>query len=65
MLKGRESLCCAETPQIRTRAGDSHCIIDHEGFAAVCLNRHVIEAAIYQFVDEEQRGYIDDTPACE
>ena len=35
------------------------------GFEAMRLNLHVVEAGIYRCVDEEQGGYIYDTPACE
>ena len=55
MPTDRESICCREVLKVSLKAG----ITDHEGFSAICLNPHVIESAIYQYIDEE-RGYIDD-----
>lgn len=39
---------------------DAHlqCITDHEGFIGNCLNRHVIEVSLYEFVERD--GPIDD-----
>ena len=65
MTKGRESVCCQETATIRERAGHLNCITLHEGFVAVCLNRYVIETVVYQYIDEEEGGYIDDRPTFE
>eukprot|EP00112_Aurelia_sp_Birch-Aquarium-sp1_P019434 Seg4802.3 transcript_id=Seg4802.3/GoldUCD/mRNA.D3Y31 product="hypothetical protein" pseudo=true protein_id=Seg4802.3/GoldUCD/D3Y31 len=65
MTRGRESVCCQETAVIREQASHLNCISLHEGFFAVCLNRHVIETVIYQYIDEEERGYIDDRPPFE
>ena len=65
MPAGRESLCCQEVLRIRSKAqtDNQNCITDHEGFPAVCLNRHVVEAAIYQYIEEEH--YVDDHPTFE
>ena len=65
MTKGRESVCCKEVNKANEKAGNLVCITDHDGFKSLCLNHHVFESAIYQYVDEEEVGYVDDTPAFE
>lgn len=65
METGRESLCCKEIDKVSQRSGDLDCITEHDGFSSLCLNPHVLEAAIYQYVNEDQGGYVDDTPAFE
>lgn len=35
-----------------------NCITEHEGFVGNCLNRHVIEVSMYEYVERE--GPVDD-----
>ncbi|XP_065062658.1 P2X purinoceptor 7-like [Rhopilema esculentum] len=64
MRKGRESVCCLEIVEVKKRTGRLTCITDHDGFKSLCLDHHVVEDAIYQYVGEVG-GYVDDTPAFE
>ena len=63
MRTERES--CCEVPMIENKAQTENidCITEHEGFAAVCLNRHVVESSIYQCTEEQH--YVDDHPTFE
>ena len=65
MRTGTESLCCCEVPMIENKAQTENvdCIIEHEGFSAVCLNRHVVESSVYQY--NEEQHYVDDYPTFE
>ena len=65
MRTGRESLCCCEVPMIenKTQTENIYCIKEHEGFSAVCLNRHVVKSSIYQYIGEQH--YVDDHPVFE
>ena len=51
-----ECVCCCDVPEIRAKveAFDSTllCIIEHPGFAAVCLNEWSIQAAYYHHKQE-------------
>ena len=55
-----ECLCCHEIGPVSEKLDDCHigCITDHEGFVGNCLNRHVIEVSLYEFVEHD--GPIDD-----
>ncbi|XP_063403855.1 P2X purinoceptor 7-like [Mytilus trossulus] len=55
-----ECLCCKEVGPVAEKMEDEDldCITDHEGFTGNCLNRHVIEVSLYDFV--ERQGPIDD-----
>ena len=55
-----ECLCCHEVGPISEKIDDAGvtCITQHEGFIGNCLNRHVLETPIYEFV--EQDGPTDD-----
>ena len=52
-----ECLCCKEVAQVDAKlselATDSgtivSCITDHPGFAAVCLNTYVLQAAYFEY----------------
>ena len=59
MPTGTESICCHEILRVRIESGNLPCITLHDGFEAICLNAHVIESSIYQYIDEEG-GYVDD-----
>ncbi|XP_045207039.1 uncharacterized protein LOC123559368 [Mercenaria mercenaria] len=50
-----ESGCCEVNDIVKSKMGDLHCITEHEGFIANCLNIHVLEASYYEFVENE--GY--------
>ena len=68
MRTERESLCCCEVPRIENEAQTENidCITEHEGFSAVCLNRHVVESSIYQIYQYiEEQHYVDDHPTFE
>ena len=53
MSNGRESVCCCEIEQVVDKKseheGHIQCIVDHEGFLAVCLNLWVLQTAYHQY----------------
>ena len=60
MATNTECLCCQEVEPIQEKMEEMNltCITQHEGFTGNCLNRHVLEVSLYEFV--EQNGSIDD-----
>ena len=48
-----ECVCCSEIDRVvdkmEENTSEIHCIIDHEGFDAVCLNLWVLQTAFHQF----------------
>ncbi len=47
-----ECVCCCEIDRVVEKIEENSsqgCIIDHEGFDAVCLNLWVLQTAFYQF----------------
>ena len=55
MPTARECICCCEIDQIITKKQESGngsevlCIINHEGFAPVCLNLWVLQTAYFAY----------------
>ena len=56
-----ECVCCQEHEQIQGRIAENEnevpCIIDHDGFEAVCLNRWVLQTGFFQY--RQQYGTSD------
>ena len=54
MPTGRESVCCKENVKVAARMEDAgvDCMTDHDGFAAMCLNIHVLEMCLHAYVQE-------------
>ena len=54
MPTARECVCCQEMPQIILKLADLstedlNCITEHPGFATVCLDVWVLQAAYFQY----------------
>ena len=73
MPSPEESVCCKEIEAVSNKTAslasgsDSEsapidCIIDHEGFEAVCLNPWVLEAAYFSYRHHYGTRDIRDTP---
>ncbi|XP_054770601.2 uncharacterized protein LOC129278479 [Lytechinus pictus] len=61
----KESVCCKEVEMIirKMNAFEAeqyglNCITEHPGFQPVCLNKYVLETALYQFLQEFKNAYI-------
>ncbi|KAJ8316590.1 hypothetical protein KUTeg_005866, partial [Tegillarca granosa] len=57
MPTAKECLCCHSMSEVRkeTNDGNVKCIIHHEGFIANCLNRHVLKASFYEYIEYNGR----------
>ncbi|KAJ8311193.1 hypothetical protein KUTeg_011256, partial [Tegillarca granosa] len=57
MPTAKECLCCHSVSEVRkeTNDGNVKCIIHHEGFIANCLNRHVLKASFYEYIEYNGR----------
>lgn len=55
-----ECLCCGEVSAVQCQMQDDdlQCITDHEVFIANCLNRHVLQVSMYEYI--ENVGPFDD-----
>ncbi|KAL5020317.1 hypothetical protein ScPMuIL_003209 [Solemya velum] len=60
MATNDECLCCREVGPIDEKLDEANlpCITKHERFLGNCLNRHVIEVSLYEYVEYD--GPIDD-----
>ncbi|XP_041348808.1 uncharacterized protein LOC121378581 isoform X1 [Gigantopelta aegis] len=60
MATVEECLCCMEVPAARYKAdmADDECVSQHEGFIVNCLNMHVLELAMLDYVRMD--GPLDD-----
>ena len=61
MATNRESLCCCEIDRIvekKENESEIQCIVNHEGFNAVCLDLWVLQASYFSY--RQRYGDADD-----
>ncbi len=58
MPTAEECVCChdiKQVTQIIDDGSDVKCIVHHEGFEAVCLNKYAVQVAVYQHKEDKPR----------
>ena len=54
MPTAKERLCCRDYPLVHCRLGEGQkCVTETTGFTANCLNRDVLEVAVYEYIHIE------------